>query len=184
MDPLVLTAIVAFLLTCNPAAATVALAHDRRTDRPIPVVAGAVAAALTLVLLGVGADSILELLELNLGTFRVGAGAIIIVAGIRWLATGSPKDAIEPETDVRLAGFVFFPTLLTPGAAVLAVSTGAEEGTGVVALAAALAIAVGAAGVYARRSIPHALALGAVRLVGAGSIVVGAGLLVDGLKTL
>lgn len=179
-----LTAIVAFLLTCNPAAATVALAHDRRTDRPVPILGGSAAAALALAAVGAGADPILDVLEVSLGTFRIGAGVVVAVSGLRWLVAGAPKDAIEPETDLRLAGFVAFPTLLTPAAAVLAVAIGADDGLGAVAVGAGIAIALGGAGIYARRSIPHALALAGVRLVGAGAIVVGAGLLVDGLRTL
>lgn len=182
--PPVLTAIVAFLLTSNPAAATISLAHDRRTNRPLPVAAGAAAAVLALILVAVLADSILDVLDVNLGTFRVGAGVVVVVNGLRWLATGAAKDAIEPETDLRLAGFVAFPTLLTPAAAVLAVAVGADDGVGTVAVASLVAIAVGAAGVYLRRSVPRALATAGVRLVGAGTVIVGAGLLVDGLKTL
>ena len=121
-----IAAIVAFLAACNPAAALVALAHDRRTDRPIPVLAGAAAALAALVVAGAASQPILDVLDVNLGTFRVGAGAVLVVSGLRWLFAGAPRDAIEPDTDLRLAGFVAFPTLLTPAAAVLAVSVGAE----------------------------------------------------------
>lgn len=179
-----ITAIVTFIAASNPAAALVALAHDRRTDRPIPVVAGALAALAALVLGAALADPLLEVLDLNLGTFRVGAGVILAVQGLRWLFAGAPRDAIEPDTDLRLAGFVAFPTLLTPSAAALAVSVGAEDGTVTVLVGAAVAIALGAAGVYGRRRVPTALANAFVRVLGAGTIIVGAGLVVDGLRTL
>lgn len=177
-------AIVAFLAACNPAAALVALAHDRRTDRPLPVIAGALAALSALVIAAAASQSILDALDVNLGTFRVGAGVVLVVSGLRWLFVGAPRDAIEPETDLRLAGFVAFPTLLTPSAAVLAISVGAEEGTLTVLAAAGIAIVLGATGVYLRRSVPVALATALVRLIGAGTIIVGAGLVVDGLRTL
>lgn len=177
-------AIVAFLAACNPAAALVALAHDRRTDRPIPVIAGAAAALAALVVAAGASQSILDALDVNLGTFRVGAGAVLVISGLRWLFFGAPRDAIEPETDLRLAGFVAFPVLFTPSAAVLATSIGAEEGTVTVVVAAGIAIVLGAIGVYLRRSVPVALATAGVRLIGAGTIIVGAGVIVDGLRTL
>lgn len=179
-----ISALVAFLLACNPAAALVALAHDRRTNRPGPVIAGAAAALGALIAGAVLSQPALDVLDINLGTFRVGAGVVIVVAGLRWLFAGAPRDAIEPETDLRLAGFVAFPTLFTPSAAVLAVSTGAEDGTLTVAVAAGVAIVLGAVGVYLRRSVPVALATAGVRLIGAGTIVVGVGLVVEGLRTL
>ena len=40
-----LTTLLAFLVAGNPAHALSALGHDRRTDRPIPVLAGTAAAA-------------------------------------------------------------------------------------------------------------------------------------------
>ncbi|MDZ7676153.1 MAG: hypothetical protein U5K30_13925 [Acidimicrobiales bacterium] len=179
-----ITAIVAFLAACNPAAALVALAHDRRTDRPLPVAAGAMAAFAALVVAAAASDAILDVLELNLGTFRVGAGAVLVVSGLRWLVAGAPRDAVEPGSDLRLAGFVAFPTLLTPAAAVLAVSVGADEGVLTVMVAAAVAIALGGLGVYLRRSVPVALGTSMVRLIGAGTVIVGAGMVVDGLQTL
>lgn len=179
-----IAAIVAFLAACNPAAALVALAHDRRTDRPLPVIAGAVAALAALVLAAAASQPILDALDVTLGTFRVGAGAVLVVSGLRWLFAGAPRDAIEPETDLRLAGFVAFPTLFTPSAAVLATSVGAEQGTVTVLVAAGIAIVLGAVGVYLRRSVPVALATAGVRLIGAGTIIVGAGVIVDGLRTL
>jgi small neutral amino acid transporter SnatA (MarC family) len=179
-----IAAAIAFFVACNPAAATVALAHDRRTDRPIPVIAGAVAALVALVLAAAASDALLDVLDLNLGTYRVGAGAVLVAAGLRWLVVGAPRDAIEPETDLRLAGFVAFPTLLTPAAAALAVSVGAEEGVAVVAGAAAISIVLGGLGVYLRRQVPTALAVALVRLIAAGTVVVGVDLVVDGLMTL
>lgn len=179
-----IAAIVAFLAACNPAAALVALAHDRRTDRPVPVMAGAASAFVALVVAAAASEVILEILEVNLGTFRVGAGAVVVVSGLRWLVAGAPRDAVEPGSDLRLAGFVAFPTLLTPAAAVVAVSVGAEEGVLTVVVAAAVAIALGALGVYFRRSVPVALGTSMVRLIGAGTVIVGAGLVVEGLRTL
>ena len=179
-----LTAVLAFLVALNPAAASVALARDWRTDRPVPVLAGTVIAGLTLVALAASAGPLLDLLEVNLGTFRLGGGLVLAVAGIRWLAVGAPMGTTEPMNDNRLAGFVFFPTLLTPGAAVLAVSVGHEHGLATAGPAAAIVVVIGGLAVYFRRRVPELLGQGLVRLLGAGSLVVGIALAVDGIRTL
>lgn len=179
-----LTALIAFIIAGNPASALSALGQDWRTDRPIPVLAGALAAVGTLVGLAAASEQILELLAVNLGTYRVGAGVVVALAGLRWLLLGSPKPAEEPATDFRLGGYIFFPTLITPAVAVLAVAIGAEDGTAVAAVGAAVTVILGAAAVYQRRRVPFALGGALVRVVGAGGVVVGVGLVVDGIKTL
>ena len=179
-----ITAALALLVAVNPAAASLSLARDWRTDRPMPVLAGTVVAGVVLVALAGLADPILDALDVNLGTFRLGAGVVLTIAGLRWLAVGAPASTQEPLNDARLAGFVFFPTLLTPGAAVVAVSVGAEEGLSVAAAAVAVAVVVGGIGVYFRRRIPELLAQGLVRLFGAGAVVTGIVIAVDGVRTL
>lgn len=178
------TTLIAFLVACNPANALSALGHDRRTDRPIPLVAGTLAAVAVIIALAGASQPILDLLGLNLGTFRVGAGVVLAVSGLRYLIVGSPKPAEEPATDFRLGGYIFFPTLTTPSSVVLAVSAGVERGTALTSVAAAICIVLGALGVYERRRMPAALASALVRLLGAGSVVIGVGLVVDGIKTL
>lgn len=178
------TTLIAFLVACNPANALSALGHDRRTDRPIPLVAGTVAAVAAVVALAVASQPILDLLGLNLGTYRVGAGVVLAASGLRFLIAGSPKPAEEPATDFRLGGYIFFPTLTTPSSAVLAISVGVERGALQTSVAAAVAIVLGALGVYERRRMPSALAGALVRLLGAGAVVIGVGLVVDGIKTL
>ena len=179
-----MTAVLAFLVALNPAAASVALARDWRTDRPVPVLVGTVAAVATFVALAAAADPLLEVLDLNLGTFRLGAGVVLLVAGMRWLAVGAPMGTTEPMNDNRLAGFVFFPTLLTPGAAVVAISVGHADGVVTAGVAAAVVTLIAGLAVYYRRRVPELLAQGLVRVFGAGSVVVGIGLAVDGIRTL
>lgn len=179
-----ITAALALLVAVNPAAASLALARDWRTDRPMPVLAGTVVAGLVLAALAGLADPILDALDVNLGTFRLGAGVVLTVAGLRWLAVGTPAGTQEPLNDARLAGFVAFPILLTPGAAVVAVSVGAEDGLAVAAAAVAVAVVVGGIGVYFRRRIPELLAQGLVRVLGAGAVVTGIVIAVDGVRTL
>jgi small neutral amino acid transporter SnatA (MarC family) len=177
-------AILGFLATVNPAAAALALVRDRRTDRPRSVAAGVVLAAVVLVALGAAADPLLELLDISLGTYRLGAGVVIAVAGLRWLVAGSVPACEEPDDDRRLAGFVAFPVLLTPGAVVLAVSVGAEHGVVGTAIGAVLAVGLAGIGLYLRRSLPHLLMVGLVRLLGAAATVLGTVIAVDGIRTL
>jgi small neutral amino acid transporter SnatA (MarC family) len=177
-------ALLGLIATVNPAAAALAMVRDRRTDRPRSVAAGAVVAALVLTAIGASADPVLDVLDVSLGTYRLGAGVVIAVAGLRWLAVGAAAPVEEPDDDRRLAGFVAFPVLLTPGAAVLALSVGAEHGTAATAIAAGVAVLLGGLGIFLRRSIPHLLALGLVRLLGAVAVVVGVIVAVDGTQTL
>ena len=177
-------ALLGFLATVNPAAAALALVRDRRTDRPRPVLAGVVVAAVVLAALGGSADPILDALDVNLGTYRLGAGIVMAVAGLRWLVAGPVAASDEPDDDRRLAAFVAFPVLLTPGAVVLAVSVGAEHGVAVTAGTAAVAVVLGGLGLYLRRSLPGLLMSGLVRFLGAVATVVGVIVAVDGVRTL
>lgn len=177
-------ALLGFLATVNPAAAALALARDRRTDRPRPLAAGTAVALAALVGLGAAAAPVLDALDVNLGTYRLGAGVVIAVAGLRWLAVGAAAPVPEPDDDRHLAGFVAFPVLLTPGAAALAVSVGAEHGAITVAWTVAVAVVLGGFGLYLRRSLPPLLTGGVVRFLGAAATVVGVIVAVDGIRTL
>ena len=179
-----IAALLVLLAAVNPAAASAALARDRRTDRPVPVLVGALAAAAVLVALAGGADPLLDVLDVNLGTFRLGAGVVLAVAGVRWLAAGAAAEATEPANDNRLAAFVCFPAVLTPGAAVVAVSVGAEEGVATAAVAIAAAVLAAGLGVYFRRLVPEPLTQGLVRFFGGGAVLFGIILAVDGIRTL
>lgn len=177
-------ALLGLIATVNPAAATLAMVRDRRTDRPVSVAAGTVVAGLVLVAIAAASEPILDALDVSLGTYRLGAGVVVAVAGLRWLAVGAASPVEEPDDDRRLAGFVAFPVLLTPGAAALALSVGAEHGATSTAVAAGIAVALGGVGIFLRRSIPHLLALGLVRLLGGAAVVVGVIVAVDGIQTL
>lgn len=176
--------LIGFLAAVNPAAAALALADNRRRDRPVPIAVGAAVAAVVLVVLAGVAEPVLDALEVNLGTYRLGAGVVLAVAGLRWLAAGPVAAADEPETTRGLAAFVAFPLLLTPGAVVLAVSVGAEHGTAMTAVAVVVAVALGALAVLLRRRLPVPVLRGFVRLLGAVLTVVGVIVAVDGVRTL
>lgn len=177
-------ALIGFLATVNPAAAALALVRDRRTDRPGSVITGVVLAIVVLLVLAIAAEPLLDLLDISLGTYRLGAGVVIAVAGLRWLVVGAPPACEEPDEDRRLAGFVAFPVLLTPGAVVLAVSVGAEPGWVEAAVGIVVAVVLGGLGLYLRRSLPHLLMIGLVRMLGAAATVLGVVVAVDGIRTL
>lgn len=177
-------AILGFLATVNPAAAALALYRDRRTDRPRSVAAGVVLAGAVLVALAAAAGPLLDLLDIDLGTYRLGGGVVITVVGLRWLVAGAVPACEEPDDDRRLAGFVAFPVLLTPGAVVLSVSVGAEHGAVGAAVAAVIAVVLAGLGLYLRRSLPHLLMIGLVRLLGAAATVIGIVVAIDGIRTL
>lgn len=176
--------LIGFLATVNPPAAALALVRNRRTDRPRSVTAGTVVAGAVLVGLAAGADPLLDLLDIELGTYRLGAGIVIAVAGLRWLVAGAAPACEEPDEDRRLAGFVAFPVLLTPGAVVLAVSVGADEGTIDAAVGIVVAVGLGGLGLYLRRSLPHLLMTGLVRMLGAAATVLGVVVAIEGIRTL
>lgn len=177
-------ALIGFLATVNPAAAASHLERDRRGNRPLPVAAGALLAAAALVVVAAVADGVLDALDTNLGTYRLGAGVVVTASGLWWLLAGTPPATSEPVTDRGLASYVAFPALLTPAAAALAVSIGAEESLGAVAVGAAAACALGGLALYLRRSIPAGVAGAAVRILGAVAVIVGIVVAVDGIRTL
>jgi len=177
-------ALLALIAAVNPAAAALAMVRDRRTDRPRSVALGTLVAGLALAGLAAAADPLLDLLDLGLGTYRLGAGVVVAVVGLRWLAAGPARTVEEPDEDRRLAGFVAFPVLITPAAAALAPSVGAEHGAVVAAVGIAIAVGLGGAGIYLRRSLPHLFVSGMVRLLGAACAVAGVAVAVDGIRTL
>lgn len=136
--------------------------------------AGAALAALMLVLLGAGADGLLDAADVSAPTVLVGAGLVLIGAGAKDLFIGPP--AAEPAMTGWGAAIVpvAIPATARPQVGLLALSTGATHGMGAVVLGSLLMVlcvaglvALGSTGVRAR--VRHWLgALAAVVTVGAG----------------
>ena len=177
-------ALLGLIAAINPAAAVAALATDRRTNRPGAVAAGGAIAAVVLLALAAAGDSILDVLDVNLGTYQLGAGAAVGFAGIRWLVFGPATTAEEPESDRGLTGYVAFPALITPAAAALAISVGAEDGVGEAIAGIVIGVVAGTVGLYYRRSISRNVVTALVRLLGAIAVVIGIALAVNGVRTL
>lgn len=177
-------AIIAFVLAVNPAAAARAFSRDRRPDRPLAISLGWAVAVGVLAVLAATSGPLLDVLDLSEGTFRLGAGVVVGALGLRWLVLGTSDGVAEPDTDRALAGFVAFPTLLTPGAAVLAVSVGAVDGVVSAVVGAAVGTGAGAVTVWLRHRLSQTVLAALVRMIGAGAVLIGIGIGIDGVQTM
>lgn len=139
-----------FLAVFNPAA--VALLLARADGRPstrdallgrLPAVAASI---VVLALLALGADGLLDALELSLSTFQIAAGVLIVFGALQaFLALGlAPEDVSVGWANVRLLVWLLSPTPLA-----LAVAVGADEGF----LFAATALLIGALAAFALAAV-------------------------------
>jgi small neutral amino acid transporter SnatA (MarC family) len=175
------TPLLAMLAAVNPAAVAIALwPRERRT-------AVAIAAALTwgLVLALAGfSEPLLDALDVTAATFRIATGVVVGLAGARWLVFGaSPVDVdTRPGSWQRVGVPLLIPALVSPQLAMVAISTGADDGTFVAGLTAAPALLLAgiAATVAKRRRMGW---LVAVRFLGALGILGAFALVVDGVKS-
>ena len=158
-------AVAALLATTN--AGRVGLASQAIRPRP-PNVAVAMLAGLVLISLGaVFADELLDALTINPESFRIAAGIVLFVTGVRPLVW--PQAPAGP----------FAAVLVTPELACLAISLGADEGVGRVLGATAVALAVAAAATLVRRREPAALA---TQFLAALQLIVAVALVISGLR--
>jgi hypothetical protein len=153
------------LATTN--AGRVALASQ--AARPGPgMVALALLAGLALISLGaVFADDLLDALTINPESFRIAAGIVLFITGVRPLVW--PYMPPGP----------FAAALLTPELACIAISLGADEGVGRVLGAAAVALPVVAIATLVRQREPAALA---TQFLAAVQLVVAVALVISGLR--
>jgi small neutral amino acid transporter SnatA (MarC family) len=176
--------ILVFVAVVNPFRAVTSVASPLwRTARAVAVVAAAVAAVVAVVLAAVH-DEVLDVLDVTAPTFRLGAGLVIAVTGLRSLLL-APRPWEDGVADGKLAVLVpiAFPILVTPELAVSAVSFAADEGTGVAVLGALVALALFAAlGSWrAATETPRAWLTGLGRLAGGGAVVIGISRIVSGI---
>ena len=169
------------LAAVNPAAVALVLWPRERAA------AVAIAAAVTwgLVLAAAGfSEPLLDLLDVSAATFRIATGVVVGLAGARWLVFGaSPVDVdTAPGTWQRIGVPLLIPALVTPQLAMVAISTGADDGMLVAASTAAPALLLAgiAATVVKRRRVGW---LVAVRFLGALGILGAFALVVDGVKS-
>lgn len=135
-------AIVAAVVAANPF--RVGSALPQRDRWPVATVGGLVALA-GLVVAAAVSPPILDGLDVTAPTARIGAGAALIVVGIRAVLARPPGP--EPSLPGRRAGLVplAFPVLLDPGLVLLIAAVSADRGAGPAVLVAAVALVVAVA---------------------------------------
>jgi len=175
--------IVAALAALNPARTRLGMPEAGRRVRWLPVVAGTLAGLGAAVGLAAVSGPFLDALEVNPETFRIAAGLVLAVAGLRSIVW--PQPAEEPELGGWRAGLwpVAFPRVLSPEVAALALTAGSIEGVG--ATTAALAVAGGALvilGFVPRRGVADGVLRWAGAVLAVLLVVVAAFVMIDGIR--
>ena len=183
--------ILAMLAAVNPPAVMLAATRSeaplraRRRRLALP------AFALALAVVGGGAllhDRWLDLLEVSAASFSLAAGIVMLAAGVPALLRGRSVEAglLATDSGRAYASALAVPVLASPAALAAAVAYAGRDGAGATLAATALALAAAAvasalaqAPLTARRELGIALA---ARALAALLVVLGAGLVVDGLR--
>jgi small neutral amino acid transporter SnatA (MarC family) len=172
--------LVAFFAAVNPAAVGLAAPAPAGNPWRAAVVPFATAAAI-LVAAVAGADRLLDSLGIEPESFRTAAGLVMAVAGGRMVWDPAPVAAGRSW----LGGAVptGWPWIANPATIVVALSFGADAGVTKAAVAGLLAAAAGAlAAALPGRS--RTVLDAAARLTGAGLVVMAAGLVVSGIRSI
>ncbi len=171
----------AVLATVNPARVPLGVPETR--GRATLVATAAVGAVVLAAILLVGADPLLEALDVSPESLRIATGIVIVVGGLRALA--APRPLTDPGLTGRFAAFVpvLFPLLLTPELALVLISAGADERNAAALVGLVVALVVAFASTFVRRSpVADGLFAAATRLLGAVLVVAGVGYVVDGIR--
>ncbi len=120
--------VVTALAAINPPRTRLGLPETDLRARMGPVSAGSVLAFGALVGLTALSGPLLDALEVTPETFRIAAGFVLLVAGVRSLLR--PRPVEEPELEGWGAAVwpVAFPRLFTPEAVAFAIAAGASDG--------------------------------------------------------
>jgi small neutral amino acid transporter SnatA (MarC family) len=180
-------ACIVLLAVANPARAALGLEASPRQARALArdlAVAWAVI-AVGLAALAAVSERLLDAWDVSPPSFRLGAGAIIALAGARSLVV-APRPWPELRPGVRAVVVpLIFPILLTPELVAAAVTLGADHGAWAVLAGLALAgIAQVLVLLYVARDPREVFALAIWRFAAALSVVVGLALVVDGIFAL
>jgi hypothetical protein len=156
--------VVAFVATTNAGRVALACRGGRPTPRTLAL---ALMAGSGLVAVGaVFADELLDALAISPESFRIAAGLVLAAAGLRTIVWPQPSGP-------------FAAILVTPALACLAVSFGADEATGKVLGAAAIALAAAAIAVAAGPREPIGRA---AEFLAALQVVVAVALVISGVR--
>jgi hypothetical protein len=154
-----------FLATTN--AGRVALAREESRPRPSTVGLALAGGVVLVVVATVFADDLLDALSISPESFRIAAGLVLAVTGIRTLVW--PNAVAGP----------FAAVLVTPELACVALSFGADESTGRALAAAGLTLPILAIAATRRAWLPPALG---AQLLAALQIVIAVTLAVSGMR--
>lgn len=120
--------ILILIAVVNPARARWALPPREGRELTREVGSGALAVAMAAVTLALLATTIVDLFGVSNPSFRLGAGAVMLVAGLRTMAVGPAKWPEAQAGGWTWLAPVAFPVLFTPELAAAAVSYAADEG--------------------------------------------------------
>lgn len=170
---------VAYLAAVNPLRIRPQMTADEQPGDPGRLGVAAATVASAGLLLAIGANTILDALDITDETWRLAAGAVCILAGARD-SVASPLAAVRAEDESALVP-VAFPLLFTPQLAALAILFGATESVPTAWGWLVLAVGAGAAAGLLRYR-RTALWLGLARLPAATLVVVGVALVIAGIR--
>ena len=169
-----MSALVAFLVAVNPP--VIAASLPRSVSMRAIAIAAALAAALVLVAAGLS-QPLLDLLDVSAPTFRVAAGVVLAVAGLRWVVVGArQQDDEDPQ------GWALVTRFVTPQLVAVAITFGVDDGVITAGLAGAVALGAAVVASFGRGRGVLWWSWSA-RLVGLAGLAVGLALVVDGVKT-
>ena len=167
-------ALAAFLVAVNPAAIAASLPASVATRA---IVTAALLSAAVVTLAAVLSEPVLDLLDVSAPTFRVAAGAVLAVAGIRWVVVGA-----RPTVQEDASALALLPLFLAPQVVAVAITVGVDDGVATAALAGAAALfAAVVAALWRGRGLTWWS--WSARLIGVAGVAIGLALVVDGVKT-
>lgn len=166
----------------SPAAAAVAAANAPARLAPRVVVLGAAVAAAAYVAAALGADLLLDAVDIEPETFRVSAGLVMAVGGLFAVWTGGAGHAGSWEDRWTALFPLALPVLVSPAGLAATISHSADGDTGAVIGAAMIVVALAAAAVLARFGRFGAAADGIARVSGALLVLFAGAMIVDGVR--
>lgn len=171
--------LVAYLAAVNPPRIRPHLAASSDRADPRQLLLGAVTVVAAGLLMVVAADGILDMLDISDETWRLAAGVVCLLVGMRALLV--PGLGEMPAADGRGLIPIAFPLLLTPQLASLAILFGATESIATAWGWLVVGVAIGAAAGWLQNRRP-ALWLALASILAAVLIVVGTALIIAGIR--
>lgn len=175
---------VAYLAVLNPPRTRLALPETPQDlARPGVLAVGSLVALAGLWALAGWSGPVLDALQITPETFRLAAGIVAGIAGLRTMVVPRPSEEPVPEGRRAALWPVAFPRLLTPEVVALALTTGSQEGAAATLAAAACGlVVVNGLGLLPRRDMADRVLLRVGRLISVLLMIVAVFLVVDGIR--